>query len=173
MVVDPVNRLSYATIRMKEAKQKKDQSVRDFVKYIEELEKDIPAWDLQRKEAWDLLNGLRPEIRIEVLRENKDITSRAQVIAAAQRQEELNAQQAREKRNQPTERAHTQPHHQKDKERKQETRQRPTYAIPVVRADKDECHNCGKKGHWAKDCRSPKRNRVGTGAAQGGHPPKN
>jgi hypothetical protein len=31
--------------------------------------------------------------------------------------------------------------------------------VPVkkVRLSKDQCARCGKKGHWAKDCKMPKR----------------
>ena len=35
--------------------------------------------------------------------------------------------------------------------------------IGAFNTDKDSCKNCGKKGHWARDCRQP-----GGGGAQGG-----
>ena len=42
LIADPANALAYASLRLKEAKQKKGQSVRDLVGYIEQLERDIP-----------------------------------------------------------------------------------------------------------------------------------
>src|SRR5450432_1680575 len=95
LIADPANAMAYASLRLKEARQKKDQSVRDLVGHIEQLERDIPEQSKQEQEAWHLLNSLYPEIRREVMRENKVITTREQVIAAAQRQEELAEQQSK------------------------------------------------------------------------------
>jgi hypothetical protein len=47
---------------------------------------------MREQRAWVLLNGLRPVIRTGVLRENKTITSRVQVLAIARRQEELHSE---------------------------------------------------------------------------------
>jgi hypothetical protein len=76
LIADPANALAYASLRLKEARQKRGQSVRDLVEYIEQLERDIPEQSKQQREAWHLLNSLHPEIRREVMRENKEITSR-------------------------------------------------------------------------------------------------
>jgi hypothetical protein len=38
----------------------------------------------EEQRAWSLLNGLRHEVRSEVLREEREIRSRKQVITAAQ-----------------------------------------------------------------------------------------
>jgi hypothetical protein len=46
------------------------------VNYVEELEEDWPTLIPEEDKAWRLLNSLRPELRREVLRENKAITSR-------------------------------------------------------------------------------------------------
>jgi hypothetical protein len=43
----------------------------------------------EEQRAWLLLNGLRREVRSGVLREEREIRSREQVIAAAQRLHEL------------------------------------------------------------------------------------
>ena len=90
LVKDPANRTMLAYLQLKDAKQRKNQSVRDFVNYIEEQEKHIPDnEDDTLRKAWFLLVSLDEEIRQGVMKENKTITSREQVIAAAQRQEEL------------------------------------------------------------------------------------
>jgi hypothetical protein len=75
-VADPANRMAIASLRLKELKQGDIQSVRDLVNYVEELEEDWPTLTPEEDKAWRLLNSLRPELRREVLRENKAITSR-------------------------------------------------------------------------------------------------
>jgi hypothetical protein len=87
--VDPVNRKHNALLHLRVLEQRPTQTVRDVVAKIEELEKDIPAMTIEETKAWTLLTALHPDTRNEVLKENRNITSRAQVIASAQRQEEL------------------------------------------------------------------------------------
>jgi hypothetical protein len=82
LIADPTNALTHVSLRLKEARQKRGQSVRDLIEYIEQLERDILEQSKQQREAWHLLNNLHPEIRREVMRENKKITSRGQVITA-------------------------------------------------------------------------------------------
>lgn len=89
MIQDPANRMSVATLKLKEAKQSEGQSVRLFANQLEELEEDIPEISYEEQRAWTLLHGLRPEVRSSVLREERGIRSREQVIAAAQRIDEL------------------------------------------------------------------------------------
>jgi hypothetical protein len=99
LVKDPANRTMHAYLKLKDAKQRKGQSVRDFVNYIEEQEKDIPdVQDDTLRKAWSLLVSLDEDIRRGVMIEHKEITSREQVIVAAQRQEELqrNVREGRE-----------------------------------------------------------------------------
>jgi SOS response regulatory protein OraA/RecX len=63
--------------------------VKKFANFLEELEEDIPEMSHEVAQAWSLLNGLRSEVRSGVLREEREIRSREQVIAAAQRIHEL------------------------------------------------------------------------------------
>jgi hypothetical protein len=115
-------------------KQEETQSVRDLVNYVEELEEDWPILTLEEDKAWRLLNSLRPELRHEVLRENKAITSREQVVAFVQRQEELSKSLG----SAPFTRASAPLEVFKKKDR-----------LPLTEV---ECFKCGKKGHMKRDC---------------------
>jgi hypothetical protein len=84
-----------------------------------------------------LLNGLKPAIRMGVLRENKVISSRAQVLSAAQRQEELlgEAEKTTDTGDRPGKRARS--------ETDAET--------------PGKCYKCGKEGHFKRTCPDNKK----------------
>lgn len=92
---DPETRKSNALLRLTTKAQKDTQTVRDLLAQIKNLEQDIPPMEEEERRAWILLNALRPALRAEVIREHKEITSRDQVLASAQRYEEVSKQQAR------------------------------------------------------------------------------
>ena len=56
--------------------QKENQKVRELIIEIERLEEDIPEMIEEVQKAWILLLTIKPEIRISVLSEYKEITSR-------------------------------------------------------------------------------------------------
>jgi hypothetical protein len=97
LIADPANALANASKRLKDIRLAKGQKVRNFRKQIEQLERDVPEQTKEVREAWTFLNSLSPELRREVLREQKTITSRDQVSASAQRFEEIAEMEARRK----------------------------------------------------------------------------
>ena len=94
-VTDPANYLVYATLRLKDSKQLKEQTVHNFTNYIKELEDDMPEMTSEEQKAWGLLNGLLPDIWHEIMQKNKTIMSWEQVIAVGQCQEKLTCQQSK------------------------------------------------------------------------------
>lgn len=131
-----------ASLRLKKAEQKEGQSARQFASYIEELEEDIPEMSQEEQRAWILLNGLRAPIRSGVLRENRTVTSRAQVLSAAQRQEELLAEGQVTGESSGTGVA-------------RDTGERPGKRVRSATesgASSTACYKCGKDGHIKKDC---------------------
>jgi len=142
LVADPANRMADASLRLKNLVQRDTQSVREIATMVEELEEDLLSLTPGEERAWRMLNALRPEIRREVLRENKTITSREQVIVAAQRQEEL-LKQGRARRPQG--------------EQTESTRDA---SEGHSRPEERVCYQCRQTGHIAKDC--PKTNKTST-----------
>ena len=179
LVKDPANRTMHAYLKLKEAKQRKTQSVRDFVSYIEEQEKDIPdEQDDTLRKAWSLLVGLDEDIRRGVMIEHKQITSREQVIIAAQRQEELlrNTRDGRED-------ATASQTSGKRSARPPRERSSGTFMKPLTIRQKEErlsrpesdrrCYNCHKLGHIARDCtHASKVERKGSASASPAPPKK-
>ena len=140
-IADPANRMGNASLRLKRAEQYVGQSARQFASYIEELEEDIPEISYEEQRAWTLLNGLRAPIRSGVLRENQTILSRAQVLSAAQRQEELLAE------GQIT---------RKDTSAASEIGVKPVKRMRAATDVKSTaCYNCGKEGHFKQNCPEP------------------
>jgi hypothetical protein len=156
LIADPANALAYASLRLKEAKQKRGQSVRDLVSYIEQLERDIPEQTKQEREAWYLLNSLHPEIRREVMRENKEIRSREQIIAAAQRQEELAEQQSK-RDTKPETKAKETPAISRRFAGAKRGSHTPSSSSKEKSGEAPKCYNCGKPGHKQAECRAPPR----------------
>lgn len=138
-IADPANRMGNASLRLKKAEQKEGQSARQFASYIEELEEDIPEMSQEEQRAWILLNGLRPSIRSGVLRENRTVASRAQVLSAAQRQEELLAEG--QVTSTPTGQAAG------------DTGERPGKRVrSATESVSTACYQCGKEGHFRREC---------------------
>jgi hypothetical protein len=155
LVADPANRMADASLRLKNLVQRDTQSVREIATMVEELEEDLLSLTPSEERAWRMLNALRPEIRREVLRENKTITSREQVIVAAQRQEELLKQGrvARRPQGELTEST-------RDASEKLEASSRRDASEGRLRPEQRVCYQCRQTGHIAKDC--PKTDKTST-----------
>jgi hypothetical protein len=172
IVADPATRKSEALLALASKSQKESQTPRELLAEIENLEQDIPLMTEDERRAWVLLNALRPALRAEVIRENKEITSREQVLASAQRHWEVTMNQTRAESRKPFRRAspmrptsesysrHSSSSTHKSRQHQPE-RHEPRPARPSWSTG---CFNCGKPGHKANDCRSPPMNRTqGTG----------
>ena len=155
LIADPANRMAYASHQLMNIRQRHKQSVRELVNKIEELERDVPSQDERTRKAWQLLNCLEASTRREVLRENKEITSREQVIAAAQRHEELLASS---KDQEPGEKQST-TGYRKFPSGKSPGNRVNSATVKQTEGKKEKpkgvvCYNCNKPGHLKKDCRS-------------------
>ena len=155
LVKDPTNRTMHAYLKLKEAKQRKGQSVRDLLSYIEEQEKDIPEDETgEQRKAWSLLVCLSEEIRKAVMMDVKEITSREQVITAAQRQEEL----LRDVRDAPSESPAKSRHDTRPSRGRSGTFNRTQQTLKkgekeTSKKDSEQlCHRCKKPGHKFFQC---------------------
>ena len=122
-------RMGNALLAVKLARQRPGQSVREFAHYLQDQWDDIPT-ELTNEltQAWDLVNGLQSQLRREILREERAIRTRAQVITTAQRIEELETLRMPERRRSGGE------------------------STPKNVVGERTCYGCGKIGHVRKDC---------------------
>jgi Zinc knuckle len=174
LVSDPENRKNHAFQRLKTIQQRERQSVRELATVIESLERDIPPLSQEEIKAWTLLNALKPETRREVLKENKTITSRDQVIAAAQRQEELARDESTAYKTQESSgRSRAQSSRGRNTRKNRTESVTPRRAVPDRSASRSgKCFNCGKPGHKAAECWSRKTEQAQSGSGAGSEHPK-
>jgi hypothetical protein len=78
-----------ANKRLKNARQKLDQSVKDFMHYIENLKRDFPYQTDNSVKGYQIFNALRPELHTEMVREFKDNITRDAVVSTATRHKKL------------------------------------------------------------------------------------
>jgi hypothetical protein len=164
IVADPENRLAASTLRLKECRQRPDQTARQLQQFIDELEGDIPRdMSEERRRAYQLLNSLRPDLRTHVLRQQEKVTTVESVLVIASRQEQLSAASSNPQRERDSSKSRSTsssafsrrsaPSSQGSRMAKPyEKRQRTSRtALP------NECWYCLKPGHRREDCEKRKR----------------
>jgi hypothetical protein len=183
IIADPETRKSIALLQLQTKTQRTGQSVRALLGEVENLESDIPKLTEEERSAWAFLNALSPELRTEVIRENKEIKTREQVVASAQRHEEMTKQRKlQEDAATSKPKTSTLPSpapsrgaygsrggrgsflgRSKDKGKEKEKDEKEVKAsTSSTGAFPGKCHHCGKVGHKAYKC--PKRDRNGNHA---------
>jgi hypothetical protein len=136
------------------------EGVRDLVDKLEQLEKDIPEMEEDERKAWDLIVRLPAAIREELLRLDKPILSRTQVVAEVQKIEELLARKPQQSKPQSGSSGHQQPRRTSPRSGKT-PRSEPKWQPREPRNAAGErsqstpswaCHYCHEKGHFIRDC---------------------
>jgi hypothetical protein len=69
IIKDPATRKANASLRLKKVVQREGQSVRDLLRYIEEIERDLPSLGIEVRRVYVVLDALRDSLRKDVIRE--------------------------------------------------------------------------------------------------------
>ncbi|GAB7357799.1 hypothetical protein MBLNU459_g0615t2 [Dothideomycetes sp. NU459] len=167
LVDDPVNREREAMQRFMDAKQGPTQSAQAFHAYLSAIEAQLMPYT-EHQNNYHYFTKLRDELRIQLVNFGALPPTRELTVSRAATLEKNLA-----KANHSVSRT-TAPRRMGDgdpmRKRKYHERVRETYAEKIREAPKGPtavpqqgagvtpqagaCHNCGKIGHWAKDCRS-------------------
>lgn len=129
------SRMGAALLAVKKTRQG-GRTVRELAHWLEEQWDDIPELSLEERKAWDLVNALDPQLRTAVLRDERSIHTRAQIVSAALRIQELEMTGTSSERRRPT--------------------QDPA-AVEAARPEagvegKRICFRCKQEGHIRRDC---------------------
>ena len=174
-IVDPVNRTANVQFRLKELHQGDRQGVNGVLAALEQLENELPAeLSAEEQKAWTLLSCYKPAVRNAVLQALPAPKLRSEVAAVALRVEGLLRDQDKDDRSyspRPTrtssrERSVRPMRHSSSSQSTNSTqksvtmskeRSEKTVSSRPVDARDILCHNCGRKGHYQRDCRAPRR----------------
>jgi hypothetical protein len=144
IISDPTNRRINASKKLKNTRQKPNQSVKNLVHYIENLERDLPYQTDDSAKGYRILNALRPELHTEIIREFKDNITRGAVVSTATRHKEL-LKKSQKQSKPPSTTLSTRFSMPSTRTAQKTTKTRTTDTPSTSERFKGECHFCKKK----------------------------
>lgn len=175
-VADPASILFVEGVELKRAQQKATETVTEFSDYLVTLEDQLDLDYTDRQSAYNLLVGLRPELREDIRVRGAPWSTRLELVALAKRHEGIIQDRMKPKIDKAPELQGRflakRPRHDRDPPSSVDLAKRnldkgsrlgPTFARsgPDANATSGACFNCGDPGHWANKCTKPK---TGSGA---------
>ena len=128
-------RMGGALLTLKNLRQG-GSSVRDLMHQVDQQWDDIPEMSVEERKAWDFVNALSPELRTLILRDERVVHTRAQMLSAALRIQEVESLARKEyPRRRGSASGSSTGLSSKEK-------------VPESR----KCFGCGKEGHIRRDC---------------------
>lgn len=156
LIEDPANRTQSAMQKFMDAKQGPLQSAQAFHIYLSHLEAQLMPYS-EHQDTYHYFTKLREDLRIALTNYGSLPTTREGMVARASVLEKNISRSGKTS----TSKTHSLRMH-RDMEPPPKRRQMdpayealPRYPPSSGAKENDTCRKCGKKGHWAPDCKSP------------------